>query len=114
MVGLATQLVRVMRGTNVQRYVGISQDMVTHVCWHLTGRLHGGWTHDEDYMRCCNGDCDIESTIMDQEDLWWRAYHGGAYLGMMSLVAMVIKPRHSGEESLQVLQGCLPCEEEFT
>ena len=78
MVGLITRLVRVMRGTNVQRYVGISRDMVTHMCWHLAARLHGGGTDDEDKR----------STIMDQDDILWRTYREGAYLGMVSLVAV--------------------------
>jgi len=31
-------------------------------------KVHMG-THDGDYMRCCNEDCDMESTIMDQDDI---------------------------------------------
>lgn len=61
-------------------------------------------THDEDKR----------SAIMDRDDILWKAYRGGACLGMVSLVAVVIEPGHSGEESLHMLQGCLPCEEEFT
>jgi len=34
---------------------------------------------------------------MDRDHILWRAYHGGTYLGMVSLVAVVTRPRHSGK-----------------
>ena len=60
MVGLATQLVQTW-GPEVYRDV-------LALCWSIMTKIHIG-THDGGYMRCCNGDCDMESVIMDQEDI---------------------------------------------
>jgi len=57
MVGLATQLVQTW-GLKVYRDVFA-------LCWSIMTEIHME-THDEDYMRCCNGDCDMELVIMDQ------------------------------------------------
>lgn len=47
-VGLATQLVRVMRGSSVQR------DMLA-LCWSIMEEIHMRTTHDEVDTRCCSG-----------------------------------------------------------
>jgi len=60
MVGLATQLVQTW-GPEVCRGV-------LTLCRSIMTEVHMG-THDEDNMRCYNGDCDMKSVIMDQEDI---------------------------------------------